>query len=307
MANPVNRKEAILAGENVAPVTREEYFVKEAVSNGGGGGNPGYHVETENLGTLIPQQTVTTTEMEGLEEGIFAGSVTIIDTPPEGITEPPETIKVVFDGVTYLCPFEQGSDFIGAQISEEDVFDFSVYPFSLTAHDAGMLITPTSGTHTVQGDWVNTEMVIDPEFEEAVNTVVGDSGGSSQSELPDYSGKGRYTLVTDARGEHISWSNLAYTDGGSAGLYTSQRNYYTKNAFIHVHGSISQIKQNITAGWFSGMKQYTTATLALYSTNGLELVYQIDPTNNPNLIYDKGTESPANVTVQGDVVIVTNS
>lgn len=41
MANPVNRKEAILAGENVAPVTREEYFVKEAVSNGGGGGTRG--------------------------------------------------------------------------------------------------------------------------------------------------------------------------------------------------------------------------------------------------------------------------
>ena len=278
----------------------EGLILSSMMGNGGGsggGGNPGYHVEIENLGTLIPQQTVTTED----QDGIFAGAITI--TPPEGMDEPPETLKVVFDGVTYLCPW---GVFIGAQVSE-DGFDFSEYPFSLTTSDGGALITPASGTYTVQADCVSTQLVIDPEFEEAVNTVVGEGGGSSQSELPDYSGKGRYTLVTDARGEHISWSDLAYTKSGSAGLYTSQRNYYTKNAVIHVHGSISQIKQNITVGWFDGMKQYTTATLALYSTNGLELVYQIDPTNNPTLIYDKGTESPANVTVQGDVVIVTNS
>lgn len=288
----------------------EGLILSSMMGNGGGsggGGNPGYHVEIENIGTLIPQQTVTTEE----HEGVYGALVTV--TIPEGMDAPPEQVQVVFDGVTYLCPYDDESGSFGAPIDQDTglITDWSEYPFIILFGgdgNVGKIATETPGTYTVSADAVGTQLVIDPEFEEAVNTVVGDSGGSSQSELPDYSGKGRYTLVTDARGEHISWNDLAYTESGSSGMYTKQTNYYTKNAVIHVHGTILAIKQNITAGWFSGMKQYTTATLALYSTNGLELVYEINPTpNSPTLIYDKGTESPANVTVQGDVVIVTNS
>lgn len=278
-------------------------------SGSGGGGNPGYHVETENLGTLIPQQTVTTVE----EDGEVTGDITFTNT--EGLTEPPVSLQVVFNGVNYNCPKNEGPmPTYGANWDDslndgEGDMDWSEYPFAiaLLTPGSGSIATESAGTYTVSADMVGAQLVIDPEFEEAVNTVVGDGGGSSESELPDYSGKGRYTLVTDARGEHISWNNLAYTESGSSGMYTKQTNYYTKNAVIHVHGTILAIKQNIAAGWFSGMKQYTIATLALYSTNGLELVYEIAPTSSPTLIYDRGTESPANVTVQGDVVIVTNS
>lgn len=35
----LNRKEAIIMGEDITPITREEYFVKELVNNGGGGGD----------------------------------------------------------------------------------------------------------------------------------------------------------------------------------------------------------------------------------------------------------------------------
>lgn len=47
----LNRKEAIASGEDIAPVTREEYYLKGLAEGQGGGG----------LDYVIPEQTVTLT------------------------------------------------------------------------------------------------------------------------------------------------------------------------------------------------------------------------------------------------------
>ena len=49
----LNRKEAIASGEDIAPVTREEYYLKELAEGQGGGGGLEY---------VIPEQTVTITD-----------------------------------------------------------------------------------------------------------------------------------------------------------------------------------------------------------------------------------------------------
>lgn len=52
---PVNRKEAIIAGESVTPVTREEYFLRMLAT---GDGTPvTVDPESDNPGTLEPGGT----------------------------------------------------------------------------------------------------------------------------------------------------------------------------------------------------------------------------------------------------------
>lgn len=168
MANPVNRKEAILAGENVAPVTREEYFVKEAVSNGGGGGNPGYHVETQNV-TIIPQQSVTTVENPDL--GANVGSFT--PTIPEDMVGDPETMTVVFDGTTYVCHKNEANGY-GEEPGDEG-FLWNDYPFFVTFNSGRMIATQTAGNHTLYAYIETQTIVTDEDFNEAVTQVVSDN------------------------------------------------------------------------------------------------------------------------------------
>lgn len=170
MANPVNRKEAILAGENVAPVTREEYFVKEAVSNGGGGGNPGYHVETQPV-TIVPQQSVTT--VENPDMGASIGSITV--TMPEDMLENPETLHIVFDGTTYICNLDSETNGYGATpIEGSDALDWEEYPF-IVALNGSILGTQTAGTHTLYAYTETSAIVTDEDFNEAVTQVVSEN------------------------------------------------------------------------------------------------------------------------------------
>lgn len=57
----LNRKEAIASGEDIAPVTREEYYLKGLAEGQGGGG----------LDYVIPEQTVTF-EIHGEEATPYA-------------------------------------------------------------------------------------------------------------------------------------------------------------------------------------------------------------------------------------------
>lgn len=50
---PVTRMESILNGDNIEPVTREEYFWKQAATSGGGGGISGNVLPAVNLEDYI--------------------------------------------------------------------------------------------------------------------------------------------------------------------------------------------------------------------------------------------------------------
>ena len=64
----LNRKEAIIMGDDITPVTREEYCLKELAAGGGGG-----------LDYVIPEQTVTLTGSTNFVE-IEADFSSIIET-----------------------------------------------------------------------------------------------------------------------------------------------------------------------------------------------------------------------------------
>lgn len=282
----------------------EGLILSSMMGNGGGSGgsgNPGYHVETKNLGTLIPQQTVTTEE----HEGVYGALVTV--TIPEGMDAPPEQVQVVFDGVTYLCPYDDESRSFGAPIDQDTglITDWSEYPFTIALGPDSPMMTQTGGSHTVEVDIVAPQLVVDPEFEEAVNQVVGEgggSGGSDESELPSLSGKGGAFLQVNTREEGVQWTQFGWqqqtTQNNNPAIMNDdhlniKRLYFYQNELVQLRSYIRQYG-------FGPLK--ANAILPVYSANGLEIVYLISTTGNASIIYDKNTTT-GSTSAYGEVIL----
>ena len=198
MANPVNRKEAILAGDNVNPVTREEYFVKEAVSNGGGGsslpsvtsadnmkalavvngqwavGDAGYKVTTTQA-VAIPEQTIVTAV-----DGKVAPFGEIVDY---NFDYAPDTMTVVFNGTSYTVPRIE-PPFATNTIGEYGDYELSEYPFCLLINITdGMyfLFTATAGSYTLSATAPVESLTVSDTFKQARGYSV-DNGAVTASE-----------------------------------------------------------------------------------------------------------------------------
>lgn len=141
MANPVNRKEAIIAGENIDPVTREEYYLKQLADGSGGGGS------TPTL--LIAEQTVTTSP----EDGIYVAQLETEEFSTEYF---PKAITVVFNGDTYNAVgsgnAQYGADVRYDEQAQQVVADWSTYPFCIAFNPNGgaMFATQYEGEYTVE-------------------------------------------------------------------------------------------------------------------------------------------------------------
>ena len=143
MANPVNRKEAIIAGENIDPVTREEYYLKQLADGSGSGGGGGEPV------TLIPEQSFTATEAEG---NFYAGNLNgeSLGDDVVGFAD----VTVTYDGVDYYfaeTELEFGADVRWGLPGQTPSADFSVYPFSIGFSPEGTgIIVGDTNEHTVK-------------------------------------------------------------------------------------------------------------------------------------------------------------
>lgn len=82
----LNRKEAIIMGDDITPVTREEYCLKELAAGGGSG----------SLDYVVPEQDVTfVTELESVQavvtdvnvEGLQENNNVVVKFVQEGIPE----------------------------------------------------------------------------------------------------------------------------------------------------------------------------------------------------------------------------
>lgn len=303
MANPVNRKEAILAGENVTPVTREEYFVKEAVSNGGGGGNPGYHVEIENLGTLIPQQTVTT---EADADGAYAD---LEVTWPDDLLGAPNLLVVTFNGQTYECAntsTEMGDSYGATRFLGSWVWD--TYPFNITIDgESATIATQTTGTYSVYADACTKNVTVSDDFALArgysVNdgdvNVTGDFAAAVEhcaptpdNPIPSYTNKDNYKILTvNSRGTELQWNSGKALPRGVSGFEAKlYYNLYTKIATIsYINTQYSTVTNELENEAPSMVvNPVAPVTLSLYSSDGLELVYCIDTNRYVTKVYDNG-------------------
>ena len=108
---PITRKEKILDGQDLAPVTRFEYFLKKATTKGeggGGGGLPAYSpsdigkVLTLGEGSetvqavIVPEQTVTISEDQA------ALLANVMENAFQNL-RPGETANAVINGVSYVA------------------------------------------------------------------------------------------------------------------------------------------------------------------------------------------------------------
>lgn len=249
---------------------------------------PGYHVETQNLGTLIPQQTVTTEDQGGWN----VASINI--DIPEDLQSPPENLRIVLNGETYICPTVDGQ--WGAYWNPDTggIEDWSEYPFCVYLEGGASLITKDPGTYTVSADMVGTQLVISPEFEEAVNSCVDIPEPSTpESPLPDADGLIRNFLVTDSRGEGtigwaaMSWDQFSPSIGGN--ITTAYRNRYLKIESYSFEGEVATLRINLSNKQIITGNIATQAILPIYSADGLEIVFKISIGGQSTVLYDKGT------------------
>lgn len=170
--DPITREEKLMAGEQLEPITRKEYFLAKAagmdvetpepitreemflsmISGGGTGGSggadwnakegePGYvnnrpfWKEGERVPTTPGQGPITVTTADNGNGFYFAGAPVFV--------VPGAKNYVIFDGVEYECePYsdETGQYLIGAE-------NFVDYPFCIMS---GAIITATAGTYTIE-------------------------------------------------------------------------------------------------------------------------------------------------------------
>lgn len=117
--NPVTRMESILNGDNIEPVTREEYFWKQAAS--GGGSTPEYDAEVtfvyDNEGHISCADTFSNQYAlgNGISKVVFMANgvtvsedicnrINILDAPdtPVAVTYTTKSLKFAVDSETQI-------------------------------------------------------------------------------------------------------------------------------------------------------------------------------------------------------------
>lgn len=273
--------------------------------SGGGGGNPGYHTETENLGTLIPQQTVFTED--GAEEDLEV-------TWPEDLFGAPDVLVVTFNGQTYECAntsTEMGDSYGATSLFGSYIWD--TYPFNITFDgESATIVTQTDGSYTVSADACKKNVTVSDDFALARGYSVNENGVSTtpdfedavlslqptqpiQPTIPSISGKYYNVLSVNAGGDTMEWKPLVaekVDKVNSTGLSTHlYRNRISRMVTLSYSGtSILVVKNDFNENDSYNMgTPIAPVTISLFSTDGLELVYTINTNRVVTLIYDKGT------------------
>lgn len=149
---PITRKEKIIAGQDLTPITRMEKFLKQFGGGGGGGVQSDWNQSDDTAPDYVknrPFWREKTKELmfpditEPIEvTTVDSGSGFFMATGHFGVMQG-VTNYVVFDGVEYACePYYDetaGDTGIGS-------LDFSNYPFFISNN---IIATKTAGNHTV--------------------------------------------------------------------------------------------------------------------------------------------------------------
>ena len=159
---PITRKEKIIAGQDLTPITRMEKLLKQSGGGGGGlpsGGAPYQQLVTDGDGNakwqdrlvyetdpiideIFPEQTLT--------YGEDIGGTYLFSIPDFTIIQNSE-YTVVFDGVEYKCRSAElgGMAYIGnATILGAPVEDTGE-PFIIAPMSGMVVVTTTDGPHTI--------------------------------------------------------------------------------------------------------------------------------------------------------------
>lgn len=190
---PITRKEKIIAGQDLTPITRMEKFLKDF--GGGGGVQPDWnqsdstapdyvknrpfytgYVET----VLVEESTVSFSEGYG---GVYTGTVKSTLSPTLG-----ETYKVSWDGTTYesACVEVQGNTVFG-NLSIIGMGSDTGEPFLVMPNVTGIVVyaADTSASHAISiSGYVESVVKIDPKYLPKPPVITHDtSAGTYSSEF----------------------------------------------------------------------------------------------------------------------------
>ena len=150
---PITRKEKIIAGQDLTPITRMEKFLKQFGGGGGGGGSVPKPLTYDYMPEGYPKKTlVTTTLMEEQElafalvnNGIYGAILTNALEIVGG-----QTYTVSWDGTEYECVcVDNGKEtYIGNQFIFDNINDTGE-PFLYDLGGNAFATLDTSASHTI--------------------------------------------------------------------------------------------------------------------------------------------------------------
>ena len=153
---PITRKEKIIAGQDLTPITRMEMFLKQHVSGGGGGGSVPKPLTYDYMPEGYPSKTIgTVTVMEeqelafSLKKGKYEGKLTEAFEVVVG-----QTYTVNWDGTEYECVcFDSYSFPTLGNLSITDEGDNTgepfIYLYDKILNSGTFVATDTSASHTI--------------------------------------------------------------------------------------------------------------------------------------------------------------
>ena len=149
---PITRKEKIIAGQDLEPITRMEMFLKQFGGGGGGGGSvpkpltydympEGYPTKTTGTVTVMEEQELAFEDDKGL---YYGPSPIRFDIVIGG------TYTVIWDGTEYHCVGSAvGSRLLLGNLSIVAHADNTGEPFVYVPAEGGFYTLDTSASHTI--------------------------------------------------------------------------------------------------------------------------------------------------------------
>ena len=156
---PITRKEKIIAGQDLTPITRMEMFIKQFGGGGGGGSVPkpltfdympdGYPKKSVQTVTLMEEQEVAF--VFNSESSVYAGAL------QTGIEiDVGQTYRVNWDGTEYECVGEPAFDGTASILGNlsiaglgDDTGEPFLYMYDNTATSGSFATFDTSASHTI--------------------------------------------------------------------------------------------------------------------------------------------------------------
>ena len=170
---PITRKEKIIAGQDLTPITRMEMFLKNF---GGGGGSVPKPLTYDYMPEGYPTKSVqTTTLMEEqevafiLNNNVYAAQIT---NPPEIVEG--QTYTVIWDGTEYesVCVAIESMSLLAlGNLSIMGMGDDTGEPFLYSPTESSFITLDTSASHTISVKRI--EEIVTPMAEEFLPAGVG--------------------------------------------------------------------------------------------------------------------------------------
>lgn len=151
---PITRKEKIIAGQDLTPITRLEMFLKQHV--GSGGGSVPKPLTYDYMPEGYPSKGVVTVTLMEEQEVAFSenNSSMVAPTPVDLDIKPGDKLTVVWDGVSYDVIVKIVN--IGAlvylafgNLSLADLGDTEDYPFACIPKQGVWFAADTATRHTI--------------------------------------------------------------------------------------------------------------------------------------------------------------